>query len=68
MRGEHWRKSTNNIEGSQCRNYEAGFGTIFETSVSVFIDASRNFAIIVLLLTRQQNIKTKCTCSRESTD
>jgi hypothetical protein len=43
----YWRKSTENREGSQCRNYYASFGTILKL-VTVFIEASRNLLFIVL--------------------
>jgi hypothetical protein len=51
--GEHWRKSTNNREGSQCRNYDAGLGTIFNRCKVETLQ-------LLFSLTRQQNIKIKC--------
>jgi hypothetical protein len=47
MRGGHWRKSTNDREGSRYRNYDAASGPILKIS-KAFIEASKIFIFIFL--------------------
>jgi hypothetical protein len=50
MRGGDWRKSTNNRDESQYRNYDAGYETILElVQTSVSKESSRHYVYICLL-------------------
>ncbi len=64
MRGEHWRKSTNDREESLYRNYDEAFGIILRISKGFHIQA-KPFGLFFSSTRQSKHLKTSRACTHK---